>query len=218
MREAPPIAFPLRRVCLVTVLLLTLGGAAASAQAPAPKSASEEEDIMGPREKVVIPVPEVFPWGLWAGVASGVAAAGLLFWWWRRRQGRRIEVEPAERALTELSTIDSARNTLESDALADRSANVVRKFVAERFGIAAPQRTTEEFLHEVAANASSPLAPHSSLLREFLKSCDMAKFAGAGFDAAERLALLDSARRFVRSSNTPVPEPPPLPPIQSEAS
>ena len=30
---------------------------------------------MGPREKVVIPVPEVFPWGLWAGVASGVAAA-----------------------------------------------------------------------------------------------------------------------------------------------
>jgi hypothetical protein len=53
------------------------------------------------------------------------------------------------------------------------------------------------------------------LLRGFLKSCDMAKFAGAEFDAAERLTLLDTARRFIRAANTPPPAPAPPPTTNS---
>ncbi|HWB06878.1 MAG TPA: DUF4381 family protein [Verrucomicrobiales bacterium] len=184
-----------------------------------PASAPEEEDILGPREKVVIPVPKEIPWALWLSIGGGALAVALLIWWVSRRKQKQRAVEPAERALTELSAIDSIRNNLDAGPLADRSANVVRRFVAERFGIAAPQRTTEEFLHEVAASATSPLAPHSTLLRGFLKSCDMAKFAGAGFDAAERLTLLETARRFIRSANTPAPQASPAPPtVNTEAA
>jgi hypothetical protein len=209
-----------RLFCILTGLLLTGFGEAAPLKpapqpAPAPPS-SDEEDILGPRKPVVIPVPEkpfeISP----VAVGGTLAAAALLVLLWWHLRGKRIEVAPAERALTELGIIDSSRNALASGTLADRSADVVRKFVAERFGIAAPRRTTEEFLRELAANAASPLAVHSPLLRGFLKSCDMAKFAGAGFDAAERLALLETARRFIRSSNTPATEQ--TPPVKSEAA
>lgn len=199
----------------LTGLALVPPAAAAPPALPGNPNASQlppsppEEDILGPREPVRIPVPEEGPsWGLWLGIGGGVLAAALLVWWWLAHRKRMIIVAPAERALTELSAIDTARNVLPPDVLADRSADAVRKFVAERFGIAAPRRTTEEFLRELAAAASSPLAAHSPLLRGFLQSCDMAKFAGAGFDAAERLTLLETARRFIRSANTPAPEQP----------
>lgn len=164
-----------------------------------------DDDIRGPRPPVEIPVPDKYsftPWLIGAGVA---VAAALLFWWWRRRSGQAAAASPLDRALHELAAVDRVRNQLEAGPLADKAADVVRRFIAERFQIAAPQRTTEEFLRSLTGDAS-PLAAHGELLHGFLKSCDMAKFAGVSFDAAERHALLESAYRFVRSAGE---QPPP---------
>lgn len=167
----------------------------------------EEDDIRGPRPPMEIPAPETFSLTPWLAGAGALAAAAVLYWWWRRR-GRRRETAAVDRAMNELNAIDRERNAVDAGPLADRTADVVRRFTAERFGIAAPQRTTEEFLHALAREPASPLAAHSALLRGFLKSCDMAKFAAAEFDAAERHALLEAAFRFVQASGSSAATPP----------
>ena len=203
-----------RRCRQVTAVALWLGMAVAAAQNPGPPQPQmpvpgpqQEEEIRGPKPKVEIPVPEKFdPTALIAAGAALAVAAGA-FLWWRHHSPRRREVAAGDRAIKALHEVDRERNNLEPGPLADRAAGVVRRFVAERFGIAAPQRTTEEFLR--MAEQAPPLAPHRELLHGFLQSCDAAKFAGAGFDAAERLALLQNATQFVRSAAAWQPPPPP---------
>jgi len=197
-----------RLVCVLAGIFLFHGGATAqltappAGNAPAVSPPAAEEDIRGPREPVEIPVPDKFSLTPWLVGASVLAAAGLLFWWWKYRRSRQREMGPVDRALGALEEIDRERNSMEAAELADRAADIVRRLIAEKFGIAAPRQTTEEFLHAVSTDPSSPLGGHTPLLRGFLKSCDMAKFAGADFDAAERLELLAGAFRFVRAATS----------------
>ncbi len=171
---------------------------AASAQEP-------DDDIRGPRPPVEISVPEEFSFMPWLIAAGVLVAALLLFRWWKNRRGHGRAASSLDRAMSDLAAVDRERNTLEAGQLADKAAGVVRRFIADRFGIAAPQRTTEEFLRSLTGDAS-PLTTHADLLQGFLKSCDMAKFAGVSFDAAERHALLESGFRFVRAAGD---QPPP---------
>ena len=170
---------------------------ASAAEAP-------EDDIRGPRPAVEIPVPKEFsftPWLIGAGI---LLAAVLLLWWWKKGRSGAAGVSAQNRAMHDLSAIDRERNNIDAGPLADQSTGVVRRFIAERFGIAAPQRTTEEFLRSLTGDIS-PLTNYRELLAGFLQSCDAAKFAGASFDAAERHALLEAAFRFVRASGDQPP-------------
>jgi hypothetical protein len=105
-----------------------------------------------------------------------------------------------DQAREALRDIDRQRESLPAGDLAEQTANVVRRFIAGNFGIAAPQRTTEEFLQSLTTSSHSPLQPHAALLQEFLTTCDQAKFAGAEFDPVERFALLDIANRFIQAA------------------
>lgn len=175
------------------------------AQAPA----AAEGDIRPARGKIEIPVPEVFdrtPWLITAAVALVLL---ILILWLRRRKTKSRPLPPVERAVQALNAIDRERNNIPAGPLADQSAGVVRQFIAERFGIAAPRRTSEEFLRTLMAQTSSPLSAHTERLREFLHSCDLAKFAGTDFDASERLKLLETAFDFVRAADAAPPESPP---------
>ena len=178
----------MRRFLLIIVTVLSA----------APLLAQQEDDIRGAKPKVVIPVPEEFNWLPWI-IGGGGLVLAIVFWLWRRSLSpRRLQINAGDRALKAIAAVDRERNALEPGPLADRAAGVVRQFVAEKFGIAAPQRTTEEFLRSLAS--APPLTAHAELLRGFLSACDAAKFAGAEFDAAERLALLQSAMQFIRSA------------------
>jgi hypothetical protein len=162
-----------------------------------------EEDIRGPRAPVEIPVPEAFSLTPWLIAAGVLAAAALVVRWWLRRRGKLAEVSAGARALEELHALDAERNVMEAAPLADRAADAVRRFIAGRFGIAAPQRTTEEFLRSLTGGGQPELAAHRDLLHGFLSACDAAKFAGAQFDASERLRLLQAALRFVQAAALP---------------
>ncbi len=161
--------------------------------------AALEEDIRGPRPAVQIPIPPESHLGLWIALTAGVLAVMALCWWLLRRRKSSSAASVSEHALTQLDAINRERISLEAAPLADRTADVVRKYIAGKFGIAAPQRTTEEFLTSLTV-VHSPLIVHRELLQGFLTSCDMAKFAGASFNNAERLALVDNAYRFIRAS------------------
>ncbi len=172
-----------------------------SAQAPAP-----EEDIRGPKPLVEIPVPEEPPYVFWAGTGGGVLIGALAALLWKKRSRKLRLQSPREVALASLGELESTRESLAAEAFADRAAQTVRQYIAGRFGLAAPRRTTEEFLRDIAREGSE-LFGESDHLRAFLKSCDLAKFAGTHLNESQRHELLESARGFIRSTSAAATKP-----------
>lgn len=167
-----------------------------SAQAP-----DAAEDIRGPKALVEIPVPEKPPILLWSCIAGGVVLLALAAYFWKKRVRQQRLKSPREIALASLAGLETSREVIAAEAFANRAAQTVRQYIAERFGLAAPRRTTEEFLRELAKQESSPLVGESDDLRAFLKSCDLAKFAGSHLNSAQRDELLEAARGFIHSTS-----------------
>lgn len=74
-------------------------------------------------------------------------------------------------------------------------SSIIRRYLEDRFGLRAPERTTEEFIRE-AATSRSLSSDHQMLTSVFLEQCDLVKFARHqpgredmknGYRAAERL-------------------------------
>ena len=175
--------------CLISTL---------SAQAP------EAEDIRGPRGLVEIPVPEKPPIALWSGIGAGLLAVAVVWFLMRKFSRAKKRKSPLSIAMSSLAELAGTREALPAEAFAIRAAQTVRQYVADQFGLAAPRRTTEEFLHDLAMNAGSPLASESDHLRVFLKSCDLAKFAGSNLSMSQRDDLLQAARGFIETTSAPV--------------
>ncbi len=196
----PSCFLPRLRRCNGLLIAALLGVAHLSAQ-----PAAETEDIRGAKPPVEISVPEKAPVALWAAIAGGVVVLVLGWLVWKKpRSGNRQE-SPSSVALAALADLETNRGSLAAEAFADRAAQTVRLYISGRFGLAAPRRTTEEFLRDLAADESSPLAGESDHLRGFLKSCDLAKFAGSQLDAAQRADLLQAARGFIHATAAPAP-------------
>ena len=171
--------------------------------APAHLSAQTPEqagDIRPPKALVEIPQPEAAPVALWLGIGAAVLAVAVGVWFWKRHARRKALINPPEIALAALSELEKSREAMTAEAFANRAAQTVRQYIADRFGLAAPRRTTEEFLRDIE---SSPLIAESDHLRVFLKSCDLAKFAGSHLDSTQRGELLRAARGFVNASAKP---------------
>jgi hypothetical protein len=169
------------------------------AQAPAPA-----EDIRGPKALVEIPVPQKPPILLWSCVGGGVLLLALTAYLWKRRALQQRLKSPREIALTSLAELETSREVITAEVFANCTAQTVRQYIAARFGLAAPRRTTEEFLRDLAIQQSSPLLNESEPLRAFLKSCDLAKFAGSHLNSTQRDELLQAARSFIHSTSQAV--------------
>lgn len=139
-------------------------------------------------------------WLWWAGAAA-LAARGLwAAWRWMRARAAMPPppVPPHEAAL-------EAMRALEARGLAERGevepffvglSAIVRAYVEARFGIAAPERTTQEFLREAVRHPE--LRPEDAqAIGGFLRSADMVKFAADRPAAAHCVAALGHMRGFV---------------------
>jgi hypothetical protein len=78
-------------------------------------------------------------------------------------------------------------------------ADTVRFYLEERFTFHAPERTTEEFLHELQ-NTNRLLPDQKESLGDFLKSCDLVKFARYEPREIELRELHGSAVRLVEET------------------
>lgn len=165
---------------------------------------AQEEDIRGPRGPVAIPLPGKTSDALWWGLAAGILTVAVLLLIWKKRKRREFRKSPLALALGSLTELAATRESLPAEAFANRAAQTVRQYIAAQFGLAAPRRTTEEFLNDLARDHSSPLLSESDHLRVFLKSCDLAKFAGSNLNAKQRDELLDAARGFIETTSAPV--------------
>lgn len=85
-------------------------------------------------------------------------------------------------------------------------SDTIRFYLEERFKFRAPERTTEEFLYELK-KTDLLLPDQKESLGEFLKRCDLVKFARYEPREIELRDLHDSAVRLVDETE-PQPEPP----------
>lgn len=165
------------------------------------QGAPDAEDIRGPKPLVAIPKPEQADYTMWFVVAGTVVLAILGWFLWKRFQSKRKPQTPSDIALSDLSELSTHGERLAAAEFAERAALSIRRYIAGAFGIAAPNRTTEEFFRELPASSVRDTEGH---LHEFLKSCDLAKFAAADLDAGRRSKLIEAARNFVITSPAPV--------------
>ncbi len=154
--------------------------------------------------KPPVEIPNPWAWAWWAVGALVVAA--LVYLAWRYWQKRCAAVPP----LPVIPAHVRARQKLEAAlALLGQPkefcilvSDTVRWYLEERFNFHAPERTTEEFLHELrGTNLLTPDQKES--LGEFLNRCDLVKFAKYEPREPELRDLHDSALRLVAETVPP---------------
>jgi hypothetical protein len=169
---------------------------------PASVMSEDIRDIRGPKH-----IPSPWLWPLW--LAGGAALAALLDagWHWNRRRTLAAALLPYELALAKL---EAARALMQPENAREFSitvSEIVRQYIEVRFEVWAARRTTEEFLHDLIDPSDVSLAHHRDLLADFLRHCDLAKFARWILSIEEMEIMLQSAHNFVlETGKAPTPE------------
>lgn len=156
-----------------------------------------------------------------AGGAALLALALLAVRARRRRQRAEVRRSAAEIAFGRLAALEG-RGLPEGREAADgwyvELSDIVRRYIEDRFGIRAPELTTEEFLRE-ARRLDALNEPHGALLSAFLEACDRVKFAGHEPDADESQAAIGRARRLIEETAAAMAAAtPPLPAAAAEVA
>jgi|GEM_PF-284830 len=180
-----------------TALSLALFAASALA-APKPEVAEDIRDVKG-----FVEIPQPPNYALWIAIALGVLVLGLILWKLLTRPKKSPSFTAAELALSEIEQARALIGEESPEPLANAVTGAVRRYLDGRFGIAAPRRTTEEFLRGVHAQRHPEILPYTEDLGRFLRFCDEVKFGREEVVAANRAKLIESARRFVEASNAP---------------
>ncbi len=167
----------------------------------------EDADVTVPKDitpPVALTRHGMPPW-VWIvlGVVVGLALLGAL-WWWDQRRRRRAAAVPQPQ-LAHVLTLEALRR-LQNEGLMSQShveafyvrvSDILRRYVEWRFGLHAPEQTTEEFLAAVHLTRGL-IATHRDLLGTFLEHCDLVKFARHQPTLDDMQQAFDSAQDFVR--------------------
>jgi hypothetical protein len=113
----------------------------------------------------------------WALLLLALAALAVILFFWLRPKRQLSAKSAYELALEKL---EKARGLIREDdpmPYAVMVSEAIRSYLGQRFHSPSTRRTTEEFLRQMETDRTTPLAEHRDLLREFLQSCDLVKFA-----------------------------------------
>jgi len=175
----------------------TTGGGPASRASAAGTAAGSSQDIRDIRGPIEFPDPWL--WALYA--AGGVGGLLLLYAAWRLWMRRKQPVKaPHELAFEALERARELMQPEHAREFSFRVSGVVRVYIEARFAVESTHQTTAEFLRSVSEQKSGPLAAQRVLLAEFLKNCDLVKFARFGLTREEMEAMVRSAWQFVDST------------------
>lgn len=188
-----------RCIALFFLLLLPVP---LQAQQPDPPP---EDELAAMEIEPPLPLPEARPrWPIAAG-AGLLLGGGLLGLYLRKKKRRPLPAplahETALLRLTQAETFAAADN---SPAFAELFDQTLRRYLEERFGIAALHQTAGELISLAAADDGAQLPEllrrHSDKLQTWLTRCEAAKFAGAALTQAEMTELAAQFRVFIEAT------------------
>ncbi len=140
-----------------------------------------------------------------AVVLLGFVAGGVVWFVLIRR--RRKRVPPEKRIPAHVLAFEELRRLREMDLVGRGRikefyiavCDVMRLYIERRFGIHAPEQTTEEFLEAVSRDHVFDTSTRNTL-KEFLSHCDMVKFAKYRPETGEIQKTFDITRDFIEQT------------------
>jgi hypothetical protein len=160
------------------------------------------EDI---EDVLEMPKPKSFAW-LWVlSVVVVAVAAGLWLYLRRKRVKELVRIfRPAHelayerlRALVKEDLVSAAK----IKEFYERISDILRHYIEHRFSLRAPERTTEEFLAELANTEVLPAADKQRL-GEFLQHCDLVKFAKHNPTTQQIQETFDLVKDFIEKTKS----------------
>jgi len=151
-----------------------------------------------------ISLPRTYSKWMLSGVSAGVIAvamvAGILIY--RKRKAGRHATErriPAhERAYDALAAL-TEQGLMEKGEIKRfyrQISDILRHYIEDRFGLTAPEQTTEEFLISLK-ESKGVIREYNSLLKTFLSGCDLVKFAEHQPATEDIQVMFDSCKAFI---------------------
>ena len=190
---------------LLTVFGLLITATLSFAQEPLPTKPIDD-DIRPIRGAVTIPEPETKPviselTKTAAKISGAILLATALLVAIRRAKTSRIP-NLQQKAI---SALEETKSIMAEDRSRDYSisvSDIVRHFIESRFQLAITQRTTQEFIRELADNNEVDLGPYRQTLDHFLNQCDFGKFSGDALSSHEMEKLHTAALDVVQCEPT----------------
>ena len=160
------------------------------------------EDI---EDVLEMPKPASFTWVWVLGVVVLVVAAGPWLYLRRKRVKELVRIfKPAHelayerlRALVEEDLVGAGK----IKEFYERISDILRHYIEHRFSLRAPERTTEEFLAELANTEVLPVS-QKQRLGEFLQHCDLVKFAKHNPTTQQIQETFDLVKDFIEKTKS----------------
>ncbi len=156
--------------------------------------------------KPPVEIPSGWAWVLW--VAGAIVLSALLYFawrYWRANRDKAPTLPPVPAHIRAKQKLAEALALIaQPKEFCIAVSDTLRWYLEERFDFRAPERTTEEFLHELRATPLLTPDQKDSLV-EFLNRCDLVKFAKYEPGEPELRQLHTSAVRLVEETE-PVPD------------
>lgn len=159
------------------------------------------KDIVDPPERDLTMV-----WILLGAVGSVFLAAMAAIGWfvWRNMRRPVIVRAPAhDVALRRLDRLvgEGLHERGQVELFLDRASGILRRYIEDRFGLRAPEMTTDEFLR--ASRGSVRFSPDDvDLMERFLRQVDRVKFAAASATPDQAHEAIETIRGFVRRTRS----------------
>jgi hypothetical protein len=151
--------------------------------------------------KPLIAIPNVWLWIIWIASVLALCALAWLAWrHWRKKAAAIAAVPPVPPHVRARHALEAALALLsDPKAFSIAVSGAIRSYLEERFNFHAPDRTTEEFLHELQGTNLLTTEQKFSL-GEFLENCDLIKFAKYEPTETELRALHAAALKLVNET------------------
>ena len=164
--------------------------------------------------KPLIYIPSGWAWFIGSAVILALLAALFFGWrWWRKKPVAVTPPIPAHvRARRKLE--QALAMISEPKEFSILVSGAIREYLEERFDFRAPERTTEEFLHELQ-NSLLLTRDQKDSLAEFLASCDLIKFAKYEPTEMELRGLYQAALRLVNETEPRLAPATVAPPVEN---
>ncbi len=158
--------------------------------AVAPKGSTPMGQMAGTDQQTMTDIHDILPLvpvGMdkkW--IALGLAIAGILLlvgalWYWKKRKNNSLKIRavpvilPHQAALSALGEISDIKH-IDGKTFYFRLSAIIRQYVHGRFGVGAPEMTTEEFLPHI--DRLDIALDFQMALKALCRSSDPVKFAG----------------------------------------